>query len=217
MDNIVLIENNSLTAKPFTNSKIIADGVNLKHHTITKVIRNFESDFNSFGDKVGYNIEPLTKSRTGQSEKVYTLSEQQATLLFAYLKNTKVVRQFKIKLVKAFYAMAKELQSRQITRQAGITHRRSVTDSIKAFIPDSTHKKFAYKIYTDLIYKAVLGMNKKQYQQSFNIPQDVCIKDYLTTKQMEKISKLEDLTGYLLELGQSYNQIKDIIGGLDGK
>jgi phage regulator Rha-like protein len=209
---IVLKENDGLDAEIFTTSKIFADGINITHKAVQNLIQKHYDRFKRFG-KVVFEIRPLPNSRTGQNEKIYRLNQEQATFLFTLSRNSEKVLDFKEKLVKAFYAMAKELQNRQITRQAGIIHRRTVTDAIKAFIPDSDHKKYAYKTYTDLIYKVVLGMNKKQYQQAFNIPQIACIKDYLTTEQLEKISKLEDLASTLLEFGQGYDQIKGILLG----
>lgn len=75
----------------FTTSKIIADGTNNKHHSMTAIIQKYESDFAEFG-KVRFEMEPL---KSGQKEKVYLLNEEQATLLMTYLRNNEVVRKFK--------------------------------------------------------------------------------------------------------------------------
>ena len=47
--------------------------------------------------KVAFEIRPLP---SGQSEKIYKLNEEQATLLITYMKNTEPVRRFKKALVK---------------------------------------------------------------------------------------------------------------------
>ncbi len=75
----------------FTTSKIIAEGTNNKHHSVTAIIQKYESDFDEFG-KVRFKMEPLP---SGQSEKVYILNEEQATLLMTYLRNSEKVRRFK--------------------------------------------------------------------------------------------------------------------------
>lgn len=107
MDKLVFIKKDDA----FTDSKIIAENAKVQHHTVTKIVRNFEGDFKEFGNlKVGYLIKP---SKTNQKEKIYLLNEQQATLLLTYLKNTEPVRKFKKNLVRQFYKMREELKKRQ--------------------------------------------------------------------------------------------------------
>lgn len=76
---------------PYTLSNIIAEGVGIKHSSITRTIRKHEKDFEEFG-KLGFKIRP---SDSGQGEKIYKLNEDQAILLITYLKNTDIVRAFK--------------------------------------------------------------------------------------------------------------------------
>lgn len=107
MDKLVFIKKDDV----FTNSKIIAENAEVQHHTVTKILRNYKSDFEEFGKiKVRYLVQP---SKTNQKEKLYLLNEQQATLLLTYLKNTEPVREFKKNLVRQFYKMKEELKKRQ--------------------------------------------------------------------------------------------------------
>jgi hypothetical protein len=82
--------------------------------------------------------------------------------------------------------------------------RRSLTDVIKAEICEKAEsvneKRFAYKNYTNLIYKS-LGLKP---------PVD---RDSLPEETLEKIAKKENLVSLLIQDGKSYNQIKDIILG----
>lgn len=119
----------------FTNSKIIAEGTNNKHHSITAIIQKYENDFIEFG-KVRFEMEPLP---SGQSEKVYKLNEEQATLLMTYLRNSDVVRRFKRNLVHQFYKMRRHLLEKQSqgwieTREVNKTNRLKETDVIKQLV-----------------------------------------------------------------------------------
>lgn len=119
----------------FTDSTIIAAGTGNKHHSVTRIIQKYEADFLSFG-KVRFKIEP---SGSGQSEKVYTLNEEQATLLMTYLRNNEKVREFKRELVRQFYEMKqlliqKQTQTYKDTRAYQKEIRKKETETIKAYV-----------------------------------------------------------------------------------
>lgn len=42
----------------FTNSKVIADGTNVKHHAVQQIISKYESDFAEFG-QVAFEMRAL--------------------------------------------------------------------------------------------------------------------------------------------------------------
>jgi hypothetical protein len=106
--------------------------------------------------------------------------------------------------------MSAELLKRKVTREIGIKERRTITDAIKEYVPESPNKKFYYKNYTDLVYKSVLGMSAKKYQLSMEIP-DGKIRDYLTEQQLKKIAQIEDVVKTLLSIGKGYEEIKNIL------
>ena len=147
----------------FTTSKIIADGTNNNHHSMTAIIQKYESDFAEFG-KVRFEMEPL---ESGQKEKVYILNEEQATLLMTYLRNNEVVRKFKKNLVQQFYKMRRFLIEKQSklwndTRLASKENRLKETDVIKLLVgyakeQGSTHSDKLYIIYTKLANTIVDG------------------------------------------------------------
>mgnify|MGYP000145076138 CR=1 FL=1 len=92
--------------EPYTTSEIIAECAEVQHHTITRLIREHKSDFETLGI-LGFKIHKL--DARGQPKKSYILNEQQATLLITYLKNTEPVREFKKNLVKAFFELRNEV------------------------------------------------------------------------------------------------------------
>lgn len=147
----------------FTNSKIIAEGTNNQHHSITAIMQKYESDFNEFG-KVRFEMRPLP---SGQKEKIYLLNEEQATLLMTYLRNSEITRKFKKELVRQFYAMRRFLIEKQSklwsdTRIANKENRLKETDVIKLLVnyakeQGSAHSDKLYLTYTKLAKTVISG------------------------------------------------------------
>lgn len=160
MNKLVFQKNNGI----FTDSLIIAEGTKNKHRSVQRIIDKYNSSIEQFG-KVRFEITP---SKSGQSQKVYLLNEQQATFLITLLKNTDKVVNFKLELVKQFYEMRKLLLERQTTdwietRHQGKLTRRSETDVIKKLIEyakqqGSKNSQMLYLTYTKLANK-IIGIN----------------------------------------------------------
>ncbi len=140
----------------FTNSKIIADVTDNKHHAIRELIKKYKSDIEDFGTLLILNEE----STGGRPMEVYLLNEEQATFVITLLRNSKVVVQFKKELVRQFYAMRQLLMEKQSqlwtdTRQTSKENRLKETDVIKQLIDyakeqGSTHSDKLYMVYTKL-------------------------------------------------------------------
>lgn len=95
--------------EPRTTSLIVAQGTEVEHASVIKLIRNNITDFEEFG-LVGFEIRPRPTGQHGGADVEYAiLNEAQATLLLTYMRNSDIVRQFKKSLVRAFY----ELRNRQ--------------------------------------------------------------------------------------------------------
>lgn len=210
MNELVFLEPNKLGAEPFTTSEVIAEFAEVQHHTITRLIQQHQVDFESFG-RVRFEIEPLQTKGGVQNHKVYYLNEQQATLLMTYLKNTPVVRAFKVELVRQFYAMRRELLERAVAKASKLPVRRSMTDAIRDFVPNSPHKAQRYKQYTDLAYKAALGKTAVQLRKERCAPTGANIIEYLTATEIEAVGKMEGRIAVLLEMGMDYQTIKSIL------
>lgn len=109
MKNMNTEEKNELVAmvdgEATTTSLIIAEGTGVEHASIMKLIRNNLNDFNEFG-LVRFEIRPRLKGQHGGGDTEYAiLNERHSTLLFSYMRNSEIVKQFKIRLVKKFYEM----------------------------------------------------------------------------------------------------------------
>lgn len=204
---------------PVTDSKIISDKLELKHHSITRIIRKYEDDFKMFG-KVGFEIQA---SISGQKEKIYILNEMQYSLLMTYLKNTDKVREYKIKFVKAFFMMKNELQARQETRHIGVQIRKNLTDTIKEKVDnEGNFKKFAYSNYSKLVYKKVLGKTVKKLKEDRGLKEKDNLRNYLTLQELEKVQELESKIASYIEMRKDlnnndkeiYNEVKIYIESL---
>jgi anti-repressor protein len=91
-----------IDGKAVTTSLVIAKGTENEHASVIKLVRTYQSDLEEFG-RVGFQIEPFETAGGTQQREVATLNEQQSTLLLTYMRNSDIVRQFKKKLVKAFF------------------------------------------------------------------------------------------------------------------
>ncbi|MCI9376819.1 MAG: Rha family transcriptional regulator [Oscillibacter sp.] len=210
MNDLVFLEPNKLGSVPFTTSKVIAEMTGIEHRKLKDAIRKHQADIEVFGILARY--EPIIQDRgRGQPEVVYKLNEEQATLLMTLLKNTPTVVEFKVELVRQFYAMRKELTARAVARAGRIPPRRDMTDAIRDCVPDSPHKARRYKQYTDLAYKAALGRNAVQLRKERNAPKGANMAEYLTAKEIEAVSKMEGRISVLLEMGMDYDTIKAIV------
>lgn len=218
MKELVFLEPNKIDNEPFTTSDIIAECAELNYRSVQRRIEKHESALEEFG-RVRFEITPFETKGGLQNKKIYYLNEQQATLLVTFLKNTPAVVEFKIELVRQFYAMREELFKRRTYRLELKPIRREMTDVIK----EVDESKWAYKKYTDLAYKSVLGMNAAQVRKLRNAkPHDVAI-DYMTADEINAVSKAQNRISVLLEMDMDYEQIKElmlnrrIVGHLIGK
>lgn len=208
MSELVFLGPNRLDAVPFTTSEVIAEFAGVKHHAVQQLVTKHEADFKEFGVIAFEMRKPPAGSKGGRPETVYHLTEEQATLLMTYLKNTPKVRAFKKKLVRQFYAMRAELLQRKMRRTKEYKPiRRELTDVIEEI--DSG--KWAYKQYTDLAYKSAIGKTAAQLRKGRNAPKKAKAVDYMTADEITAVSKRQSQIAVLLEMGLDYQAIKRIV------
>lgn len=99
-----------------TSSEIIAKALDKQHKDVLELIHKYEKDISeiSLESRITFETwkgEPLPQGGFAKSKQVALLTEEQATLLITYMRNTEKVRKFKIALVKAFFEMKKYLSS----------------------------------------------------------------------------------------------------------
>lgn len=181
MSKLVFIEDGMI----FTNSIEIARGVNHSHDSVVKLL-NKSKDLDTFSD---LNAEKI--STKGRPAEVYNLTEEQATLLIALMRNTPIVREFKNTLVKEFYkqrrALAKLLTRQdnaqyQAIREESKIMRLEETDEIKAFV------NYASDRGSQSANKYYMAISKMELKALFFIEQKFPnIRDVMDFKQLTLI------------------------------
>ena len=188
--------------EPYTTSEIIAECAEVTHHTIQELLRKHKADFENYGI-IAFEMRKL--DGRGRPMKIYSLNEQQATLLITYLKNTEPVRQFKMNLVKAFFEMRDELSKRYLQRELEKPKRKTLTESIKSWEKAPQH---AYSTLTNLLLKGATGKNKAQLMQERESENGI---DSLTSAELTNYQRLEDMAIAMINLNMRYSEIKELI------
>jgi len=87
-------------------STVIAEGTKLQHKNVMELIRTYKSDLEDGYNPVAFQTlqgKPLPQGGFAQAIEIALLNEPQSTLLMTYMRNSEIVRDFKKRLVKAFY------------------------------------------------------------------------------------------------------------------
>src|SRR5690606_9255471 len=97
----------AIAGEPRVSSEIVAERTEVQHKAVLQLIRNNAEEFEAFGQvtfemRPGYNNAQVT---------VAHLNEQQATLLMTFMRNSPVVKAFKIELVRQFFEMRQALNA----------------------------------------------------------------------------------------------------------
>jgi phage regulator Rha-like protein len=139
--------------KPLTTSLVIAENCNVQHKNAIKLIRKYQSKFEQLG-RVDFQTRPFKTKGGIQKQEIALLNEDQATFLITMFRNTDIVLEFKLTLVKEFRRVVTELQRIQSepNRAKTVEHKRdtakSMTDALK-FIRDMAGKKTEPRHYTN--------------------------------------------------------------------
>lgn len=105
-NNLVIFTSDKI---PVVESTVIAEGVQIEHKAVLQLIRKYLEDFQAF-ERVTFETRPFETAGGTQKREIALLNENQAYLLFTYLKNTDTARQLKIRLVKAFSEVRNQLK-----------------------------------------------------------------------------------------------------------
>lgn len=161
----------------FTNSKVIAEGTNNQHESVSAIIQKYWNDIREFG-KIEFSDFKSGNPKGGRPERIYYLNEEQATFVITLLRNSKAVVKFKKELVRQFYAMRRFILEKQSkmwndTRIANKENRLKETDVIKLLVDyakeqGSTRFDKLYMTYTNLTGLVSMEFTYKQIQQMIN-------------------------------------------------
>lgn len=148
---------------------------------------------------------------TGISRGTVILYKEQGIYLIAMKANTDKAMAFQKAVAGILENLRKGYQVWLLEREKGKLTRRTLTDAIKNCVPDSPHKKFMYKNYTDLIYKTLYGMSCKKLKEKLGLDDEANLRDALSAEDVDKVDKLENLIQGLVSAGYTYQEIKDVL------
>lgn len=99
---------------PVTTTLVLAEGTENQHKNVLALAKKYLSDLEEFGPCAFQTRMGTREQGGGKPLEFAYLNEQQATLLMTYMSNTPIIRQFKKRLVAAFFELAagKALQIR---------------------------------------------------------------------------------------------------------
>jgi phage anti-repressor protein len=116
------------------------------------------------------------------------------------------------KMVRRYFIEAeKRFREEKLTRARSKAERRLFTDVLKEMLPESPNKKWAYKYYTDLVYKIVTGKNAKQLRELYGLSKDESVRSCLSQVELKEVMNYERIIESLLEFGQNYEGVKEIL------
>lgn len=199
------------TGEPVLDSRVAARELGVEHESIIKLLGEYSEESSDLkSDLLGvvrFETEKRPGSRTGQKERYALLSERQALLLITMVRNSPEALRAKERLVDAFLAMRAALLSRKIDKVV----RRELTDALRDSGEAERTHGHAYSLYTDLVYRAVLGMDAKHYREAIGLGKDEPVRAHLTAAQDETVRKFEDMVRTMVELAVPFDQIKTTI------
>lgn len=163
----------------FTSSSIISVGVQIEHRAVLQLIKKYIDKLKTFGD-VLFETESFKTAGGNQKREVAVLNEPQTTLLLTFFKNTEIVVNFKLALVKTFYEL-KERLNQQEQDNSLITSEQQY--EISSHVMRKTHALFGNRNYS-AVYRAL--------KRRFRIPRYTCLlqRDYETAlKFIDSLTK----------------------------
>ena len=94
---------------PVTTQSIIAKYSENSDESIQRLIRTHKESLEKFGTIEFETVDVKNSKNRVNSKKIYYLNEQQSYLFMTFLKNTEIVKKFKIALIKEFFKMKDSL------------------------------------------------------------------------------------------------------------
>lgn len=101
MNHLIKIER----GQPVTTTLAIAEGTANTHESVIKLVRTYITDLQEFGE-IRFEIR---FNQQGRNTEYALLNEQQSSVLITYMRNSDIVRKFKVALVKGFFEMRDKL------------------------------------------------------------------------------------------------------------
>lgn len=170
-------------------------------------VQSISNIFKKFENRLAKNSTLIKLVSVDGKKRMNRLYNEQGIYFIAMRSDTEKALDFQ----EAVASIIKDLRKRYAKREALRISRRGLTDVIRDEIPDSPHKKFKYKHFTDLVYKAAISCSAKKFRQIHELDKDANIREYLSTEQIKAVDKYESLVKDLIRMGWEYEQVKNFL------
>ncbi len=185
----------------WTTSEIVAEGCELSHRVVIRLVRKYRADFEELG-RLNFESskgEALPQGGYAKPTEYAVLSEDHATYLITLFRNSPIVRRFKLALVKAFRRALN-----QISRDFASPPRRNIL----------TAKRQANRPMLDALVEAREEAGKTTDERHFMCESRLC--NWALTGRFEKLDErtLGNADAVLLEQVRDRNRSL-LVAGLD--
>lgn len=143
----------------------------------------------------------------GITRNTKILYQEKGIYLIAMKANTDKAIAFQEAVAGILENLRKGYQVWLLERERGKEVRHTLTDTIRDKYPDSPHKKFMYKNFTDLVYKTALGKSFKELKEEYGEP----LRDNLPSEMLAEVKRIEKAVDVFIDLGYSYDKIKGLL------
>lgn len=179
-------------------------GICLEYENPRKAINNI---FDRYKDRLkNYSRDLNLRSRDGKPRKTRVFNER-GIYLVAMKSNQPKAWDFQEAVAGILENLRKGYQVWLLKRERGKEARKTLTETIRDKYPDSPHKKFMYKNFTNLVYKTALGKSFKELKEEYGEP----LRDNLPSEMLAEVKRIEKAVDVFIDLGYSYDKIKGLL------
>lgn len=182
-----------------------------KHHK--NVLRDIENlDCSRKFWRLNFALSDYTDSR-GKTQPSITMTRDGFLFLVMGYRGKKAA-EIKEGYIARFNAIEKELADWRVSREIMKPTVRSMTDAIRDQTPPELMNQFTYSNYTNLAYRAALGLSVKQIRDARAVPKGAILADYMTTDELTAVKKMESVIAAMLDAGATYQAVKTALSGV---
>lgn len=185
----------------------VAETFGKEHKNVLRDIREIEcsEEFNRL------NFEPTTyRDGMNRAQDMFYMTRDGFTLLVMGYTGEKAMK-FKEAYIRQFNAMEKALIGKMREREKGIAVRQALTNALQKSQENERMHGHAYSTYTNVVYKAVFGMDAKHLRDEYGLSKKDNLRDHFSAEELATVQSVEMVISGLVDLGWGYDQIKEFV------
>ena len=193
--------------RPVVSSLDVAETFGKEHRRILQDIRELgcsdEFRLHNF-------VQSVYENSQNKKQPMYLMTRDGFTLLVMGYTGDLAMR-FKEAYIKQFNAMEAQVNGKLIEREKGIAVRQALTKALQQSTENERMHGHAYSTYTNVIYKALFGMNAAQLREKYALSPCENLRDKFSREELEAVQSMERLVSGLVDCGWEYDAVKNFI------